>query len=408
MRRSDHSMRPPAPAATLRFQSPNACNLCHADKDAAWADKYVREWRARDYQAPVLHRAALIEAARRRDWSRLSEMLEYIGRKDRDEVFAASLLRLLQGCPDARKWPAVLGALKDASPFVRSAAAGALDGYGTPEARAALIAAAGDDWRVVRVAAAASLAGHSREGLAEPDRERIRRASDEYEAMLRVRLDDWSSHYNLGNFFGDQGDSKRALESYGVAMRLDPKRVPPLVNASMVHARLGDAAKAETMLRRALALEPANPEANFNLGLLLAELGERPGAEQHLRAAWKADGTLAAAAFNLAVLVAEEDLAEAVDLCRQAARLRPDEPRYAYTLAFYLARQSDSDAATAALSEVIRSHPAYADAYFLLGALYEKQGKTGEARKVYEQALGNLPLSERNRLDLEFKIRTLR
>ena len=35
MRRSDHSMRPPAPSLTLAFDSPNACNLCHADETAA-------------------------------------------------------------------------------------------------------------------------------------------------------------------------------------------------------------------------------------------------------------------------------------------------------------------------------------------------------------------------------------
>ena len=45
MHRSDHSMLPPTPAATMAYQSPNACNLCHTDKDAAWADKYVRQWR---------------------------------------------------------------------------------------------------------------------------------------------------------------------------------------------------------------------------------------------------------------------------------------------------------------------------------------------------------------------------
>ena len=39
MNRSDHSMLPPAPAATMKFGSPNACNLCHKDKDAAWADQ---------------------------------------------------------------------------------------------------------------------------------------------------------------------------------------------------------------------------------------------------------------------------------------------------------------------------------------------------------------------------------
>ena len=44
MGRSDHSMRPPTPAATLAFKSPNACILCHADHDAAWADGWVRKW----------------------------------------------------------------------------------------------------------------------------------------------------------------------------------------------------------------------------------------------------------------------------------------------------------------------------------------------------------------------------
>ena len=65
MNRSDHSMLPPAPAATVQFGSPNACNLCHKDKDAAWADQQVRQWRTRDYQAPLLQRAGLIDAARK-------------------------------------------------------------------------------------------------------------------------------------------------------------------------------------------------------------------------------------------------------------------------------------------------------------------------------------------------------
>jgi len=46
-------MLPPAPSATIEFGSPNACNLCHSNKDAAWADAFVREWRERDYQLPT-------------------------------------------------------------------------------------------------------------------------------------------------------------------------------------------------------------------------------------------------------------------------------------------------------------------------------------------------------------------
>ena len=88
MNRSDHSMLPPTPSATIAYKSPNACNLCHTDKDAAWADKYVREWRTPRLPGTGAQTASLIDAARKRDWSKLPEMLDYITGKDRDEVFA--------------------------------------------------------------------------------------------------------------------------------------------------------------------------------------------------------------------------------------------------------------------------------------------------------------------------------
>ena len=71
MRRTDHSMRPPMPAATLAFKSPNACDSCHQDAAknaavvAAWSDRWVRKWRKRDYQAATLHWAGLIDARTR-------------------------------------------------------------------------------------------------------------------------------------------------------------------------------------------------------------------------------------------------------------------------------------------------------------------------------------------------------
>ena len=118
MRRSDHSMRPPTPATTLAYKSPNACNECHKDKDARWADAQVRRWHADDYQAQVLAQAALIDAARRGDWAKLSRMLAYIQDPNHDPVFAASLIRLLEPCPDSRKFAAMETALKDPSPMV--------------------------------------------------------------------------------------------------------------------------------------------------------------------------------------------------------------------------------------------------------------------------------------------------
>ncbi len=185
MKRTDHSMRSPVPAATLAFQSPNACNLCHADHNAAWAEAWVRKWYPRDYQAPLLRQAWLVDAARKQRWRRLPDILAEITREDRDEVVAASLARLLRACEDRRKTPALLAALQDASPLVRAGAADGMSPPASPEAVAALAAACADPCLVVRARAAAALANVPSEAIPPANRPMVRRAADEYLAALR-------------------------------------------------------------------------------------------------------------------------------------------------------------------------------------------------------------------------------
>lgn len=44
---SSHTFRFVTPAATAALKIPNACNTCHTDKDAAWADKALGAWNDR-------------------------------------------------------------------------------------------------------------------------------------------------------------------------------------------------------------------------------------------------------------------------------------------------------------------------------------------------------------------------
>ena len=85
-----------------------------------------------------LKRAALIDAARKRDWKQLPAMLDYITGKDHDEIFATSLIRMVPASADPRVAPVLLEAVKDPSPLVRSAAAVALQNVPTKEAVQAL------------------------------------------------------------------------------------------------------------------------------------------------------------------------------------------------------------------------------------------------------------------------------
>jgi tetratricopeptide (TPR) repeat protein len=407
MNRSDHSMLPPTPAATLAYQSPNACNLCHPDKDAQWSDQHVREWRPRDYQAPVLYRAGLIDAARKRDWSRLEEMFGYITSKDRDQIFAVSLIRLLKATDDERTYAVFLQAMKDPSPLVRAAAAESAALRLTQESQKSLLEATGDEYRLVRVRAASALAAFLDLASSEYD-DRLKKAKEEYLASLTSRPDQWTSHYNMGNYHLSRREFREALASYDLALKIEPRTVMAMVNSSIAYAQMGDNDRAEKSLLRALKTAPDNAAANFNMGLLKAEKNDTKGAEKYLRAAVKYDPQMAQAAYNLGILLSRDRLDEAIKWCRKAVDLRPSEPKYAYTLGFLQQQKGDTGSAVKTLEALITKQPRYLDAYLLLGGIYEKEGKKGDAEKIYYRALALERAPEGFRRHIREKLETLK
>jgi len=313
--RTVHSMLPPTPSATIRFGSPNACNLCHTDKDANWADSFVRHWHQRDYQASVLFRAGLVEAARKQDWSRLSDMLAYIESPDRDAVFAASLLRLLSSCANPVIWPVARRKMTDPSPLIRCAAAELLSRSPPEGSVCMLIDAAGDDYRLVRVRAVASLIGYPQQVVEKPlkviGRNNLEQAADELLTAQLIRPNHWTSHADPGTYY-----------------------------------------------------------------------------------------------FNLGVLISGEDFGKAARLCLNAFEISPN-PKYAYTLAFYMKMLGYPDHAAEMLRSIVMNWPLYADAYFLLGDIYEDQGNLEAAKSLYHKAIENDEISYSNRYQFRLRLDSL-
>jgi predicted Zn-dependent protease len=135
----------------------------------------------------------------------------------------------------------------------------------------------------------------------------------------------------------------------------------------------------------------------YNLGLIKGEKQELPAAEKYLKAAFKADPQLAGAAFNLCIIIAPDRPGQALEWCRKAAALRPGEPKYAYTLAFYQREGDDVAGATATLEVLISRIPSYPDAYLLLADIHQQQGRKEEAVKVYNRAMAAPGIPERAR-----------
>jgi Flp pilus assembly protein TadD len=395
MIRSDHSMRPPSPAATRELGSPNACTICHAERGVAWAEKAIRAWGDGRWSDRLREEGRLVAAARRRDWSQLPRMLALLEEPDRDDVVVASLVRLLADCPDPSKWPALRSRAGDRSPLVRAAAVTAL--AADPGSRELVLAATRDELRLVRVRAAAALGNTDAAALPEPARAALLAARSEHERSLLARPDDFASQYNLGNLHLERGEPAPAAERYRKALALRPDHLASLVNLSMAQARLGNLPEAEAALREAIRIQPREAAAHFNLGLLLAEQGRAAEARASLRRALELEPGNAGAAYNLAILVAEASPREAASLASRAADAAPQDPRHAFTQAFYLEKAGDARGAERVLRSLVSRHPGYRDAWALLGAILEGRGRGREAADVYKTAAATaaLPAADR-------------
>ena len=407
--RSDHSFRPPMPEATIKFGSPNACNQCHTDKSPEWANEIAKQKGDPNYQEETLYWGQLIKEARDDKWNRLDEMLAIIDKSELNEIIITSFVRLLANCHKEKKWDTVINALlTNESPLVRSAAANSMSGNYSEKSRDALIAAAGDDSRLVRVSAALSLAGMTDNHLSPEDSVTVAKATDEYLTSLLARPDDWSSHYNKGIFHQNRGENQKALSSYETAARLYPEAIMPLINSSVLYSYNGNHPKAEENLKKALEVDPDNEAASLNLGLLLAEQGKMQEAEQALLTALNANPKQAVAAYNLSVISSQRSMAEAVKYAQIAAESRPEDPKYAYTLAYYLLQNKQKDEAVKTLKKLIVDYPQYLSAVSFLADIYMKDGKTEEAKKLYEQTLKTEGISDRDRMALQQAIDALK
>jgi tetratricopeptide (TPR) repeat protein len=279
--------------------------------------------------------SALIDSARKHDWSKLPQMLAYIQDPSHNTIFAASLIRLLGQCPDSRKFVAMQAALKDPSPLVRANAVDLLAEHLDMPTAQELVPYTKDESRLMRLRAAAALSPVPPEAFDEAMKVSILPATEEYIASLNIRQDDFAQHLNKGNFNANRGDLNGAVAEYERAAALRPEFAPPLVNAAVAYSQLGDMAKAESTLRRAIAADPTEPAAHFNLGLLLAETGNTEMAQQELRKTLDLDPSNAAAAYDLAVLVGKENPKEALALCQKAAELNPENPKYGRAVEYY-------------------------------------------------------------------------
>ena len=299
--RRDHSFRIPRPDLTESIGTPNACNGCHADRDAAWAMTAISEWRGPEAPPPRPHFGSALEASRHSFAN--AELLKVVHNKDYPGIARATAVTQLAQPFSSKEFRTLEAELGNPDPLLRIAALRQLRTL-PGELRLRLPGARllADPVRGVRIEAASTYVGMQdllplEEARAWPQAESDFRSA--YEAIANRP----EALVALATFEMEQRNVTAAVALYENALQIEPRAVTARANLADALRGLGDEARAQVILRDGLALDDASAVLHHALGLSLVRSGQTE---------------------------------EALEELSQAAILGPENPRLAYVLGIAL------------------------------------------------------------------------
>jgi len=268
----DHSMTVPAPENTQRHGIPNACNLCHKDRDAAWAAARMDEWWGTASRQKWIRRADAFAAARAGDTASIPQLIAILGERGEGPLSRANAAgHLSRFSASAAAASALQTAMRDSEPLVRAVAALGMNPAmaDRPAALRLLKDALRDPVTIVRVSALAAIANVGAGQLAPEDRPAVEAARQVFDARAALNSDDSEQQIAAGTLYLLLGDARRAESALKDALHLDPAaEAQYLLAGAYVQEKQYD--KARQLLTAITAADPQYEKAQRLLARLSA------------------------------------------------------------------------------------------------------------------------------------------
>ncbi|UCG59607.1 MAG: tetratricopeptide repeat protein, partial [Phycisphaerales bacterium] len=179
-----------------------------------------------------------------------------------------------------------------------------------------------------------------------------------YDDLETIRSRFAETYTEGGNIYYGHGNTQKAEQLWQKAAALDPKNVPCRTNLATLYRQNNRLSQALEFCEQLSELEPENPARHFNAGILNAQLKKFDAAEKAFLKARELAPERSDSYRMLAqmYLDAGRPVAEALALARKAAQIEPT-----------------------------------AENFFVLGAVYVKDGNTAEALAALKRAIALEP-----------------
>ncbi len=280
--RRDHSLRVPRPDISLKYNTPNACNDCHADKSFQWSEDYIKKYygeKKKPTYGITLAEGYLRKAGADKDLIKLIKSDLY------PEIVRATAISYLSAYNNDESNKTIKEMLNSPEPIIRERS---IEAFNSDDVRVLISVIApslNDPIKSVRMAAANKLSVLSKEYFSETQYVNLTKVQEEYFSALMYTADFPSGKYNLANYYSDRQDFVKAEKLYKASIIGDKLFYPAKSNLALLYYNQGKLNEAETLYLDLIKNHKEYTDGFYQLGLLYAEHKRYKEAAEYLEKA---------------------------------------------------------------------------------------------------------------------------
>jgi len=315
--RNDHSFRIPRPDVSVEIKEvPNACNLCHTDKDAQWSTAAMEKWYGK---IPVGKQnfAHSLQALRNNDASAPRELYTIITSSAPD-IAKATATAYLGNYPSKQTYMTTMQMLGRPDPQIRRSALVALEAFPPKMRMRKTFEMLKDPVKIVRMEATRQMASFSLGNVDKKTKEVLIKAFAEYEKLLLFTAERPESQLSLGVYYSHRKMPEKAEKAYIEALRLQSQFVPAYINYSDFLTKQSRSKEAFDILERGIKNVPNMGVLHHALGLWYVQNKLSEKAEASLKKAVELSTNNARFAYVYAISLGEKDPERAIKVLEKA------------------------------------------------------------------------------------------
>ncbi|MBU2886175.1 tetratricopeptide repeat protein [Gilvimarinus agarilyticus] len=331
--RRDHSIRIPRPDLSVGHDTPNACTQCHQDQTNVWAANAMEKWLQASNKTLPPHYGEALAVGHSGAVPAQQLLSQLANNAEQPGIVRGTALSLLSGQYDSQALKAARANLGDEDPLVRLGAVRVLAMLPIEQRIGDLLPMLSDPRRVVRLEATRLLHEVEDQQLNKEQLSVLKRARQEYLAVLKHHADTPSGQVNLSQYHVARGQYDSAEKALQKALVLAPYNLPATMGLADLYRVRGQDAKGEPLLRAFIKHNAEIAGIHHSLGLLLIRQKRyEDGVVALARAAELEPNNIRFGYVYAVALTSRGHLGKGVDVLEALYKLQPDNQEVLFAL----------------------------------------------------------------------------